>query len=165
MRPSPRMRIMKNDPVRSFLSFRENPFTAAAVTAASLFCQWANWFVYEKINYAWGFTLVTPLVLCIMYHFVQLDGGREGSFSRRFFFVFSVAVPLLFGILLTGIMLLSAPEISVFSPEAEYRGTVREVIATYAGRFVFTSLYLLIFGIVDALILKKHGQDSRRERK
>ena len=33
------------------------------------------------------------------------------------------------------------------------------------GRFVFTSLYLLIFGIIDALILKKHGQDSRRERK
>ncbi|WP_164169235.1 hypothetical protein [Ruminococcus flavefaciens] len=156
---------MRNKSEESFLSFRESPFTAMAVTLASLFCQWANWFVYEKINYAWGFTLVTPLVLCMMYHFVQLDSGREGSFSRRFFFIFSAAVPLLTGVILTVIMLLAAPEISVFSPEAEYRGTVREIIATYAGRFVFTSLYLLIFGGVDALIMKKHGQDSRRERK
>ena len=151
---------MKNDPDRSFLSFRENVFTAVAVTAASLFCQWANWFVYEKINYAWGFTLVTPLVLCLMYHFVQLDGGRKDSFSRRFFFIFSVAVPLLFGILLTGIMLLSAPDISVFSPEAEYRGTVRETIATYAGRFIFTSLYLLVFAVIDAFLQKRKNDNE-----
>ncbi|WP_297958796.1 hypothetical protein [uncultured Ruminococcus sp.] len=156
---------MRNDKERSFLRFRERPFTALAVTAASLFCQWLNWFVYEKINYAWGITLVTPLVLCMMYHFVQLDSGQEGSFSGRFLFIFAVAVPLMSGIILTVIMLLAAPEISVFSPDAEYRGTVRETIATYAGRFVFTSLYLLIFGVIDALILKKHGQDSRRERK
>ncbi len=90
-----------------------------------------------------------------MYHFIQLDGGHDGSFSRRFFFIFSVLVPLFTGILLTVIMLLAAPEISVFSPEAEYRGTVREAIATYAGRFIFTSLYLLIFAAVDAMIMKK----------
>ena len=156
---------MRNNTGMSFLKFREGPLSGLLITVISLFCQWAVWFVYEKINYAWGFTLVTPLVLCMMYHFVQLDSGREGSFSRRFIFIFSAAVPLLTGVILTVIMLLAAHDISVFSPEAEYRGTVREIIATYAGRFVFTSLYLLIFGIIDALILKKHGQDSRRERK
>ena len=146
---------MRNNTGRSFLKFREGPLSGLLITVISLFCQWAVWFVYEKINYAWGFTLVTPLVLCIMYHFVQLDGGREGSFSRRFFFIFSVLVPLLLGVILTGIMLLATPEISVFSPDAEYRGTVREIIAIYAGRFVFTSLYLLIFAVFDALIRKK----------
>ena len=156
---------MKNKTERSFLRFGESAFTALIITVLSLFCQFINWFAYEKIGYAWGITLVTPLVLCAMYHFVQLDSGREGSFSRRFFFIFSAAVPLLIGVILTVIMLLAAPDISVFSPEAEYRGTVREIIATYAGRFVFTSLYLLIFGVVDALIMKKHRQDSRRERK
>ena len=146
---------MRNNTERSFLKFCEGPLSGLLITVISLFCQWAVWFVYEKINYAWGFTLVTPLVLCIMYHFVQLDGGREGSFSRRFFFIFSVLVPLLLGVILTGIMLLAAPEISVFSPDAEYRGTVREIIAIYAGRFVFTSLYLLVFAAFDALIRKK----------
>ena len=52
---------MRNKSEESFLIFRESTFTAIAVTLASLFCQWANWFVYEKINYAWGFT-------CDYYH-------------------------------------------------------------------------------------------------
>ena len=152
---------MKNKTERSFLRFGESAFSALIITVLSLFCQFINWFAYEKIGYAWGITLVTPLVLCAMYHFVQLDGGREGSFSRRFFFIFSVIIPLLVGILLTVIMLLAAPEISVFSPEAEYKGTVREAIATYAGRFVFTSLYLLIFASADHFILK--SLDEKRK--
>ena len=152
---------MRNNTGRSFLKFREGLLSGLLITVISLFCQWAVWFVYEKINYAWGFTLVTPLVLCIMYHFVQLDGGREGSFSRRFFFIFSVLVPLLLGVILTGIMLLAAPEISVFSPDAEYRGTVRETIATYAGRFIFTSLYLLVFAVIDVFLQKKDKRKTK----
>jgi hypothetical protein len=146
---------MRNKTERSFLKFGESQFTALVITVLSLFCQFLNWFAYEKIGYAWGITLVTPLVLCVMYHAVQLDGGRKDSFSRRFFFIFSVVVPLLTGLLLTVIMLISAPEISVFSPEAEYKGTVRESIAIYAGRFLFTSLYLLIFAFIDRFILKR----------
>ena len=152
---------MRNKTERSFLRFGESAFTALVITVLSLFCQFINWFAYEKIGYKWGITLVTPLVLCAMYHFVQLDGGREGSFSRKFFFIFSVVIPLLVGILLTVIMLLAAPEISVFSPEAEYKGTVREAIATYAGRFIFTSLYLLIFAAADYFILK--SLDEKRK--
>lgn len=154
---------MRNKTERSFLKFRESPFTALVITVLSLFCQFLNWFAYEKIGYSWGITLVTPLVICAMYHAVQLDGGREGSFSRRFFFLFSVVIPLLTGILLTVIMLLSAPEISVFSPEAEYKGTVREAIATYAGRFIFTSLYLLIFAVIDHFILKRLDEKRKTQ--
>ena len=69
-------------------------------------------------------------------------------------FIFGVAVPLLAGVVLTVIMLTAAPEISVFSPEADYEGTVREVIATYAGRFIFTSLYLMIFAVIDIPVHK-----------
>ncbi len=145
---------MNNESERSFLTFRESPFTASAITLTSLFCQWLNWFAYEKIGYVWGITFVTPLILCAIYHFVQLDGGREGSFSRRFVFVFAAAVPFLAGILLTLTMLLTAPEISVFSPDTEYKGTVKEIIATYAGRFMFTSLYMMLFAAIDVPILK-----------
>ena len=154
---------MRNNTEGSFLAFRESPFTASAVALTSIFCQWLNWFAYEKINYVWGITLVTPLILCAIYHFVQLDGDREGSFSRRFVFIFAAAVPLLIGIMLTVIMLLAAPEISVFSPEADYRGTVREIIATYAGRFMFTSLYLLIFAVIDAPILKINDRKRKTQ--
>lgn len=146
--------MSKKGPERSFLLYEERPLTAAAVTLMSFFCQWANWFCYEKLGYSWGFTLVTPLILCIMYHFVQLDAGVNGNFSRRFFFRFSVLVPLLIGILLTVIMLLSNPDISNFNPDTEFKGSVQETIATYAGRFVFTSVYMLIFALIDIPLLK-----------
>lgn len=63
-------------------------------------------------------------------------------------------VPLLIGILLTVIMLLSNPDISNFNPDAEFKGSVQETIATYAGRFVFTSVYMLIFALIDIPLLK-----------
>lgn len=143
---------MSKDSRRKFIIYDANVKSALVITLLSLFCQWANWFVYEKLDYAWGFTLVTPLILCLMYHFIQQDSGRNGNFSRRFFFIFSVIVPLAFGVVLTVIMLISSPDISNFDPDAEYKGTVRETIATYAGRFIFTSLYLLVFAGIDRII-------------
>lgn len=146
--------MMSNDSKRRFLSYGENPFSAIVITIISLFSQWANWFIYEKAGYSWGYTLVTPIVLCLMYHFVQLDSGKNNNFSRKFFFIFAVAVPLLFGILLTVLMILTNPDMSSFNPDAEYKGSVQEQIAIYAGRFIFTSLYLLIFALADIPILK-----------
>ena len=58
-------------------------------------------------------------------------------------------MPLLFGIVLTVVMFLTNPDISNFNPDAEYEGSIQEIIATYAGRFVITSLYLLIFAFID----------------
>lgn len=145
---------MSNDSKRRFLSYGENPLSAIVITLISLFAQWANWFVYEKAGYSLGYTLVTPIVLCLMYHFVQLDAGKNDNFSRKFFFIFAVAVPLLFGILLTLLMFFTNPDISSFNSEAEYKGSVKEQIAVYSGRFIFTSLYLLIFAIADIPVLK-----------
>ncbi|MBR2284505.1 MAG: hypothetical protein IJ874_08845 [Ruminococcus sp.] len=155
-------------PEQSSLSYRETPASAAAVTLLSLFCQWLNWFAYEKLDYPWGFTLITPLILCIMYHFVQLDSVPERKpedekphFTRRFVYIFAALLPFLVGVLITVLMLLSNPQISVFDPDEDYAGTIPEVIAIYAGRFTITSLYLMIFGIIDIPLLNM--ADNRKK--
>ncbi len=48
---------MRNKTEKGVLKFRESPFTALVITVLSLFCQFLNWFAYEKISYAWGITL------------------------------------------------------------------------------------------------------------
>lgn len=136
------------------MQYKQNWLTGLVIALLSLFAQWVNWFIFEKIGYDPKFTLLTPLVLCLMYHLVQLDAGGEGSFSRRFFFIFSVAVPFLTGLLLTLVLLLLDPGISTFSPDADYKGTAPEVISTYAGRFMVTSLYLTVFALIDIPVLK-----------
>ena len=171
MIPQRKMKITQAEKPRSEeskLSYRETPVSAAVISVLSLFCQWANWFVYEKVNYPWGFTFVTPLILCLMYHFVQLDSSAENNGSsessgltRRFVYLFAAIVPLLTGILITVVMLIFSPDISVFNPDKDYTGTFREVIAVYAGRFAVTSLYLTVFGIIDMPILK--SADSRKK--
>lgn len=145
------------------MKYKESFLSALVIFILSLFMQWFNWFVYEKIGYSWIYTLITPLILCLMYHLVQLDAGREDCFSRKFFFIFSAAVPFLFGILISVIMLLLCPDISNFNPEADYAGSIQEVIATYFGRIIFTSLYMIIFAAIDIPILRY--MDKKRKEK
>lgn len=145
------------------MQYRQTWLTGLVITLLSLFTQWGNWFAFEKIGYDSKFTLLTPLILCLMYHLVQLDAGRDDCFSRQFFFIFSVAVPFLFGLLVTLVMLLLDPGISTFNPDANYTGTVPEVISTYAGRFMVTSLYMAVFALIDIPVLK--ALDSRRANK
>lgn len=136
------------------LHFHEGMFSAVVITVLSLFAQWLNWFAFEKIGYSWWIALITPLILCMMYHFVQLDAGGKSGFSRIYFFIFSAAVPFLLGILLTILIYLGDPDISTFNPEAEYAGTVQELISLYSGRISVTSLYLMIFAAIDIPILR-----------
>lgn len=136
------------------MKYRESFLSALVIFLLSVFMQWLNWFAFEKIGYSWRYTLITPLILCLMYHLVQLDAGGKECFSRKFFFVFSAAVPFLVGILLTLIMLILNPEISNFNPEADFSGTVQEVITTYSGRIIVTSLYLMVFAVIDVPILR-----------
>lgn len=145
------------------MKYKESWISALVISILSLFCQWCNWFVFEKLDYNERITLVTPLILCIMYHLVQLDAGKEGCFSRRFFFMFSTAVPFLFGLVLTIVMLLLDPGISTFNPEEAYRGTIQEAISVYAGRFMITSLYMAVFALIDIPVLKYI--DRKRESK
>lgn len=136
------------------MQFKQTWLTGLVITLMSLFSQWVNWFIFEKIGYDEKYTLITPLVLCFMYHLVQLDAGGKDTFSRKFFFIFSSAVPFMFGLLVTLIMLLLDPGISTFSPDTPYTGTAPEVISTYAGRFMVTSLYLAVFALIDIPVLK-----------
>ncbi len=145
------------------MQFRQSIKTGIIIAVLSLFMQTMNWVLFEKLGYDAKFTLITPLVLCLMYHFVQLDASRDGNLSRGFFFLFSVAVPFAFGLILTIVMLLTNPRISTFSADVPYTGTAPEVISTYAGRYMFTSLYMAIFALIDIPVLKYC--DKRREEK
>ncbi len=145
------------------MQFRQTWTSAFVITMLSLFSQWLNWFAFEKLGYDAVFTLVTPLILCLMYHLVQLDSGGNNDFSRKFVFIFSVAVPFLVGLIITLVLLLLDPGISTFNPEADYKGTAAEVISTYAGRFMLSSLYMAVFALIDIPILKY--LDSKKEQK
>jgi hypothetical protein len=152
---------MRNNTEETPLRFRQSPFTAALITVLSLFCQFLNWFAFEKTGYPWWVALITPLLLCAMYHFVQLDSGGNSGHSRIFVFIFSAAVPLLLGIFLTLAVFLADPDISTFNPETEYRGTVRELISLYSGRTAVTSLYLCVFALIDIPLLRAAGKAGK----
>ncbi|MBQ6180550.1 MAG: hypothetical protein IJK31_02555 [Ruminococcus sp.] len=149
------MKRMSDDSAAQRLRYGQGPLTALIIAVCSIFMQWFLWFVYEKAGYSWGFNLVTPLIICMMYHCVQLDAGRQGNFSRRFCFFWGVIVPLAAGLAMTLFLFLRYPDMSPFSPEADYTGKPREVIAIYSGRIVMTSIYLLIFAVIDIPILKR----------
>lgn len=155
---------MMNNSVKS-LNYRGGVMSAAVVFVLSLFVQWLNWFAYDKLDYPWGITLVTPLILCVMYHFVAFDAGKNGNFSRRFLFLFAAVLPLVFGVLATVVMFLTNPDISTFNADADYKGSAAEIVSTYSGRFVITSLYLLIFGIIDIPLLKAFDRREAHEGK
>ncbi|MBQ3915275.1 MAG: hypothetical protein II690_01675 [Ruminococcus sp.] len=143
---------MSNETGENRLKYGASPVSALVITILSLFCQWLNWFAFEKIDYPWQITLITPLLLCVMYHMVQLDAGSEGCFSRRFFYIFSAVVPLIIGILLSAAMFLADP--TIFDPDTPFQGSISESIASYSGRFIVTSLYLVVFGIIDKFLLR-----------
>jgi hypothetical protein len=136
------------------MNYKQTWLTGAIIAILSLFAQTLNWVAYEKLGYSVVFTFITPLILCFMYHLVQLDAGGKSGFSRRFFFLFSVAVPFAAGLILTLVLLLLNPGISTFNPDADYTGTAQEIISVYAGRYMVTSLYMAIFALIDIPILR-----------
>lgn len=136
------------------MHYKQSRLTGTVIALLSLFCQCLNWLAFEKIGYDEKYTLITPLIICFMYHLVRLDAGKNGSFSGKFLFIFSAAVPFAFGLVLTIVLLLLDPSISTFNPDADYKGTAPEIISTYAGRFMVTSLYLAIFALIDIPIQK-----------
>lgn len=144
----------------AFLRFRQGPMSAVVISLMSLFAQWVNWFALDKLDYSPYIALFTPLILCLMYHFVQLDGG-EGSYPRKFVYVFSAIIPLIFSVCVTLCIFLSAPDISTFNSRLEYSGTIKELISLYTSRFVISSLYIVIFGVIDIPILK--AVDKRKK--
>ncbi len=141
----------------SRLKYKEGFFTAAVIVVLSFFCQWINWFAFEKLDYPWwAAVFITPAILCIMYHFVQLDAGQEGNFSRGFFFIFSVLVPLVLSAAVTIAVLMNV-DASYFDLN-ETPASAGQVMATYTGRFTITSAYMLIFAAADAPVLRSQSR-------
>lgn len=136
------------------MKYRQSFLSGLVIFLLSLFSQWLNWFAFEKLSYSSKYLFITPMILCLMYHLVQLDAGKDECFSRRFFFTFSVMIPFIFGLIMTVVMFLLNPGLSTFTPDADYAGTVPEIISTYVGRFMVTSLYMAVFALIDIPILK-----------
>lgn len=143
------------------MKYKQNFFTGLSIYLLSCFAQWFNWFVFEKVDFDWKITLFTPLILCLMYHLVQVDAGKEDSFSRLYFFLFSVALPFLTGLIITVAIFLLNPDISNFNSETDYIGTVPEIICTYTGRLMFTSLYIAFFALIDIPVLKHFDKKGK----
>ena len=154
---------MSEDQNPGSLNYKAGPLSALVIFILSLFMQWFIWYLFEKIGFGWGYMLLLPLILCMMYHFVQTDSGKNGNFSRRFCFIFSVIAPLVSGVLLTLIMRVSSPDMSIFDPAADYSGSTKEIIATYAGRFIYTSAYLLIFAVIDIPLSRMSAEKRTRK--
>ena len=83
---------------------------AAVMTAASLFAQWAHWFIFEKIEFSSFYLFFTPLVLCFMYRLLMADSENGGRFSKPFIFIFTVALPLAAAFIISVFMLLNYPD-------------------------------------------------------
>ena len=148
----------------SSLNIKSKAGCAAVMTAASLFAQWAHWFIYEKTEFSSFYLWFTPLVLCLMYRLLMADSESQGKFSKTFIFIFTVALPLLISLIISVYMLLSYPDISTFSDVKQEMGIPSELIALYSGRIIITSVYLLVYSGIDIIIskicrnLKKSGE-------
>lgn len=137
------------------LSIKSRAGAAAAMTAASLFAQWAHWFIYEKIEFSSVYLCFTPLVLCLMYRLLMADCESGGKFSKPFIFAFTVLVPFAVSAIISAYMMMSYPDISTFSASAPESGIPAEIISLYSGRLVLTSAYLLVYSLIDLLIVSK----------
>ncbi len=137
------------------LSIKSRTGAAAAMTAASLFAQWAHWFVYEKLGFSSVYLCITPLVLCLMYRLLMADCESGGKFSKPFIFVFTVLVPFAVSVIISVYMLIAFPDISTFSASAPEKGIPSEIISLYSGRLVLTSSYLLVYSLLDLLLVSK----------
>lgn len=146
-----------------YLDFRGCFASAAVIYVMSIFSQWLNWYIYDKTEYGWGIAVISPLILCLIYHFIQLDAGKHNNFSRRFFFLFSVAIPLISFAAVIAAIALTSPEHRAFKLLDDSGSDMSGKIALWAGRIVFTSLYMLIFAVIDIPFLKKSDEKEKSE--
>lgn len=145
---------MNDDEKGKYLSYRAGFFTAIVIFALSMFAQWFNWYAFDKLAYEQIYVLFTPLILCMMYHFVQLDAGKHGNFSRQFFFSCAVGAPCIFSLILFFITF------DLDSIDNSIRGT----IAVYSARIMITSAYLLVFSVIDIPILRYLDKKEKKDR-
>lgn len=148
---------------RSSLNYKAGFMSALVIFISSIFMYVMIWIAYEKLDYSEIYNFITPLILCFMYHGVMLDTDKNGSFSGKFFFIFSVIIPLLTSLALTGIMYAFYPDLSVFNNNTSYKAAPIETIAVYSGRIVYTSVYLLVFVLIDIPFIRKFKSERKKK--
>lgn len=148
------------------LSIKSKAGSAAVMTAVSLFAQWAHWFIFEKIAFSSVYLWFTPLVLCLMYRFLMADCENKGRFSKSSIFIFTVIIPFAIVIIISIYMILKFPDLSTFSASKPESGTPSELISLYSGRLVLTSIYLIVYSVIDLLIISKiWGKMTNKKKK
>lgn len=136
-----------------YLTYPASCFSAAVIIVLSLFAHWVMWFAYLRSGMSKGAFLFMPLILCMMYHFVQLDAGRHGNFSREFFFICAVGVPCILCLVLFFITF------DLDSADISMRGT----IAKYSARIMFSSAYLIVFALIDIPVLRHLDKKEKKD--
>ena len=69
----------------------------ALLTAGSLFAQTLLWVAYDYFRMQVWVMGALPLLICLLYHAVQLDSGADKLMGRRFVFAGACLLPLLLG--------------------------------------------------------------------
>ncbi len=124
------------------------------IAACSLFAQGVHWFVFEKVAFESAMLWLTPLILCMLYHFVMADSGEGKPYSRKFVFLCAVVIPLLLSIIGTLLIWLNYPHLSLFREGVAPDGSLPEVLGLLCGRITLTSTYMAVFTLPDLLLLK-----------
>lgn len=123
----------------------------ALLFAGSMICQWVLWFAYEKLEMQVYQFFALPLLLCILYHALQYDSGKDKPLSRGLVFRGTVLYPLVFSAAFVIILFVKFPMLAQFGGEGDDRYAAQELLAGYASKFLITSLYLLFFSALDAV--------------
>ncbi|MBR4628492.1 MAG: hypothetical protein IKO47_12525 [Ruminococcus sp.] len=142
-----------DDDKGKYLNYHASSFSALVIIILSLFVQCGSWFIFLKSGMSRILFILMPLILCIMYHFVQLDAGKHGNFSREFFFICAVAAPCIFSLVMFFITF------DLDSVDNSTRGT----IAKYSARIMFTSVFLIIFALIDIPVLRHLDKKEKKD--
>lgn len=125
----------------------------ALLTAGSLFAQTLLWVAYDYFRMQVWVMGALPLLICLLYHAVQLDSGTDKLMGRRFVFAGACLLPLLLGAALGLWMYWKYPGLEVFGGTGWGGGVIQETIAKYSARYLLTSGYLILFAGLDAVYL------------
>ena len=130
----------------------------AMLAAGSLFLQTLLWAAYDYLQMQVWVLAGLPLLICMLYHAVQLDSGKGKLMSRRFVFAGSCIAPLLAGAALGLWMYWTYPGLEVFGGTGWGGGPVQETIAKYSARYLLTSGYLILFAGLDGVYFRLRKQ-------
>lgn len=145
--------MMSDNSEKKCLKFKIGFSSAIVIFILSIFCHILNWYLYDKYGSLLEVMVISPLIFCMMYHFVQLDAGKQGEFYREFFFMCAVGAPCILSLIMFFITLDFESEV----------GSLRYTISAYSARIMLTSVYLIIFALIDIPILRHIDKKKKKD--